>query len=337
MKFATNIFPNVPLPEVLDWATDAERGGYEFIGVPDSPLIIRESYATCAAIAMRTERIGVSPLVTNPVTRHPSVAAAAIMTIDEMAPGRPFAMVGTGDSAVSMVGERPGRLAEVVEYIEALRGLCRGETVSWRGNTFSIAWPQANFGDRKIWMSCSGAKSLHLAGQIADGVVSGFGMRPENIAFAIEQVGAGARSVGRNPDEVEIWWHPIVTLARSWREEHLVGLSVHFLFEHGLEGKQVPADLVEPITTLHTDMGAWRGSDQFGPETARRAIELGVYDYLFEREGGFAGSAQDLRDRVASIEAAGAKNLILAPYGNGRAIMNTMAADVMPHFATSGP
>ena len=168
--------------------------------------------------------------------------------------------------------------------------------------------------------------------QVADGVVSGFGMRPENIAFVKDRVAAGAVSVGRDPRDVEIWWHPIVTLARSWDEEILVGLSVHFLFEHGLDGKQVPDDLHEPLEVLHGEMGEWQGSDQFNPELAARCKELGVYDYLFEREGGFAGSSQDLCDRVSSLEAAGADKLILAPYGDGRTLMTRLANEVLTHF-----
>lgn len=332
MQFATNIFPNVPTPEIIAWAKEAEVAGFEFVGVPDSPLIVRESYATCMAIASACNTIGVTPLVTNPVTRHPAVAASALMAIDELAPGRTFAIVGSGDSAVHMVGKSSARLKEVADYVGALRGLLRGESVEWEGSSFGPAWPQHDYRNTKVWMSCHGPKSMHLAGQVADGVVSGFGMRAENISFVKERVAAGARSVGRDPTEVEIWWHPIVTLARSWNEEHLVGLSVHFLFEHGLDGKQVPDELHEPLTILHSEMGKWRGSDQFGPETASRAKKLGVYDYLFEREGGFAGSAQDLRERVSQLAAAGANRLILAPYGDGRAIMRRLGEDVLPAF-----
>ena len=333
MRFATNIFPNVPMPEIVAWGREAEAAGFELIGIPDSPLLVRETYVTCVAIATATERVGISPLVTNPVTRHPSVAAAALMALDELAPGRVSVAVGTGDSAAHMVGRPSARLREVAAYVDALRGLLRGETVSWEGAEFASSWPgRESRRDIKIWMSCPGPRSMALAGQVADGVVSGFGMRPENIEFVKERVSEGARSIGRDPDEIEIWWHPIVALAPAWADEVLVGLSVHFLFEHGLEGKQVPEALHEPLRIMHEEMGDWRGSDQFSPALAVRAKSLGVYDYLFEREGGFAGSAQDLRDRVGALGEAGADNLILAPYGDGRRIMARLAAEVLPYF-----
>ena len=333
MRFATNIFPNVSMPEIVEWGREAEAAGFELIGIPDSPLLVRETYATCLAIAVATDRVGISPMVTNPVTRHPSVAASALMALDELAPGRVSVAIGTGDSAAHMVGRSSAHLSEVVEYVEALRGLIRGEPVVWKGAEFALSWPGREAqSDIKIWMSCHGPRSMVLAGQVADGVVSGFGMRPENIQFVKERVAEGARSVGRDPGEIEIWWHPIVTLAPAWADEVLVGLSVHFLFEHGLDGKQVPEDLHEPLRIMHEEMGEWRGSDQFSPALAARAKSLGVYDYLFEREGGFAGSAQDLRDRVSALETAGADKLILAPYGDGRRIMARLADEVLPYF-----
>ena len=331
-RFGTSIFPHVSPGGVVAWARAAEAAGFDFVGIPDSPLIVRESYAMCMAIAATCDTIGITPLVTNPVTRHPSTAASALVSINELAPGRAFAIVGTGDSSVHMIGKPSARLSDVAAYVMAVRGLTRGDEVDWDGATFGPAWPNHEYAETKVWMSCHGPKSMYLAGQVADGVVSGFGMRPENIAFVKEQVATGAVSVGRDPAEIEIWWHPIVTLARSWSEENLVGLSVHFLFEHGLDGKQVPDELHEPLKILHSEMGAWRGSDQFGPETAARAKDLGVYDYLFEREGGFAGSAHDLRDRVSQLNAAGADRLILAPYGDGRALMRRLADEVLPAF-----
>ena len=54
MRFGTNIFPNVPLPEVVAWARDADAAGFEVVGIPDSPLLIRETYVTCTAIAAAT-------------------------------------------------------------------------------------------------------------------------------------------------------------------------------------------------------------------------------------------------------------------------------------------
>ena len=314
MRFGTNIFANVPLTEVVAWAGEADAAGFEIVGIPDSPLLVRESYTACTAIASATNAIGVAPMVTNPLTRHPSVVASALLSLDELAPGRVSVTLGTGDSAVHMVGLPSGRLAEVREYIAALRGLLAGEEVTWQGSTFALRWPGGvPENDVKIWMSCHGPKSMEIAGATADGVISGFGVRPENITFAKEHVAEGARAAGRDPADVEIWWHPIVTLAPARDAEVLIGLSVHFLLEHGLEGKQVPEELHEPLRVMHREMGEYHGSDQFSPALAARAKDLGVYDYLLEREGGFVGSAQDIRDRVVALGEAGAENLILAP------------------------
>jgi len=54
-------------------------------------------WATLAATAVATTRIGLSVSVTNPVTRHPSVTAGAARTIGELAPGRFELGIGIGD------------------------------------------------------------------------------------------------------------------------------------------------------------------------------------------------------------------------------------------------
>lgn len=48
------------------------------------------------ACALNTSTIGLGTNVTNPVTRHPSVTACAIATVDEIANGRVVLGIGAG-------------------------------------------------------------------------------------------------------------------------------------------------------------------------------------------------------------------------------------------------
>src|SRR5204863_234111 len=85
--------------------------GFSLVGVADSQSVFRELYATMALCAQATRRVRIGPAVTNPVTRHPAVAASGIATIDEIAPGRAFFGIGSGDSAILNLAERPATLA----------------------------------------------------------------------------------------------------------------------------------------------------------------------------------------------------------------------------------
>ena len=78
----------------------AEDVGFSLVGVADSQSVFRELYATMALCAQATRRVRIGPAVTNPVTRHPAVAASGIATIDEIAPGRAVFGIGSGDSAI---------------------------------------------------------------------------------------------------------------------------------------------------------------------------------------------------------------------------------------------
>ena len=57
-----------------------------------------------ALAARATERLGLGPAVTNPVTRHPAVTAAAVATLQVESEGRAVVVFGRGDSAVLQLG-----------------------------------------------------------------------------------------------------------------------------------------------------------------------------------------------------------------------------------------
>ena len=74
----------------------AEELGYERAWLYDSPALYPDVWATLARAAERTERIGLGPAVLVPSLRHPIVNAAAIATLDALAPGRVAVALGAG-------------------------------------------------------------------------------------------------------------------------------------------------------------------------------------------------------------------------------------------------
>src|SRR6266403_1850847 len=118
----------------------AEEVGFSMVGVADSQSVFREMYATMALCAQATRRVRIGPSVTNAITRHPAVAASGIATVDEIAPGRAFFGIGSGDSAILNLAERPSTLADLRAYIETVRALhTKGET-TWRGRMVRLTW-----------------------------------------------------------------------------------------------------------------------------------------------------------------------------------------------------
>jgi 5,10-methylenetetrahydromethanopterin reductase len=120
VELALNVVHQGPIQDSYGWWGMADRAGVSVLALPDSPAFIRELYVTAAMAATHTERTTIMTGVTNPVSRDPSVTAAALFTLDELAPGRISLGIGTGDSALWGVGKRPAKLARLREYILAV-------------------------------------------------------------------------------------------------------------------------------------------------------------------------------------------------------------------------
>lgn len=334
LRLGTAVFADMKLPRALEWARDAEAAGFEWIGIPDSPMLIRELFVTCTALALDTERVAFAPMVTNPVSRHPSVTAGAVFTLEDIAPGRVSVGIGSGDSALYGVGLQGAKVDLIREYILAVKGLLRGEEVTWQGQSFHAAWNDwAPPVDVKFYVSCHGPRTMKMAGAVADGVISGHGLLPENIQYVKDMVAEGAREAGRDPSEVDIWWHPFVTLAPSIEDEVFAGFTTHFLTRFTMEGKQIPEEFKAPIRQMAEEAGRLETHGRINPELAHMAKETGLLEYLSKREGGFVGPPEAWRDRIEELRSHGADSLILAPLGpNGHEMMRALAEKVLPHL-----
>ena len=94
----------------------AEDAGFGFVWFGDSHLIWQEVSPYLTAAAMSTTRLTVGPLVSNPVTRHPTVMASMMATIAQLYDGR----------AVLGVGPRRQRRAHARAASDAGRAVPRG-------------------------------------------------------------------------------------------------------------------------------------------------------------------------------------------------------------------
>jgi 5,10-methylenetetrahydromethanopterin reductase len=322
------------------WAQEAEMAGLEWIGVPDSPLLIREAYVTCTSVLLQTEHVAVGPMVTNPLNRDPSVVAGSLMTLDEIAPGRVRLGIGAGDSASVGVGLGAASVAQLRSYVQVMRELLKGRAAEWQGRRLEPHWQHARTErDVKIYVSCHGVRTMRMAGAVADGVIAGFGMRPENITLLRTEVSRGATNAGRDPDEVDIWWHPFATLAPSIDSDPFVGFSAHFLARGGMGHKQVPPTFTSKIERLAR---ATDRMEMHGRVNRRLIDELlaspDLKSYLSEREGGLVGSAQEIAERIKRFARDGAENLIIAPLGvEPRSVGLRFIKEVMPLLRTEQP
>src|SRR5690606_33932113 len=81
--------------------------------------------------ALATTRLALSFSTSNPVTRHPAVAASGIAALAEIAGPSIWYGVGRGDSALAYVGGAPASVAMFERYVRAVRKYLHGEPVDF--------------------------------------------------------------------------------------------------------------------------------------------------------------------------------------------------------------
>jgi 5,10-methylenetetrahydromethanopterin reductase len=91
VKISLGIYPNETPADIIASAKLADEMGYSTLWVLDSRLLFHEVYTLLGALAVSTTRIGLGTAVTNPVTRHPTLTAAAFSTLAELSGGRALA------------------------------------------------------------------------------------------------------------------------------------------------------------------------------------------------------------------------------------------------------
>ncbi len=201
MKFGVTMFPN-NLEDVATGARLAEEMGFDYVGIADSQSLARELYVTLGVVASSTQRVILGPTVSNPLTRHPAVAASAIASINELSKGRAFLGIGSGDSAVLNLGLRPARLAELHHYIQTVREMLTGETSEYRGDRAHVRWANS---DIPIAMSAEGPRTLAMAGAVADAAIIHTGLTTDVLQDTMDRIREGERAAGWESGATGVW------------------------------------------------------------------------------------------------------------------------------------
>jgi 5,10-methylenetetrahydromethanopterin reductase len=189
------------MPTYLASVRAAEGAGYERAWLVDGQMLWQDIYVYLTHGLAATERIAFGTGVTNPRTRHFTVTASTMATLADLHPGRVILGIGRGDNAVRTLGLEPVPTRVLAEVVPKLRELMSGGTVGFRGKEVRIRWADE---DVPVMMPATGPRNLRLAGALADIVMLYVGVHPTSVAWAIDNVRAGAEDAGRDPDSLEI-------------------------------------------------------------------------------------------------------------------------------------
>jgi len=200
-EFHLGLLPNRSVSECVELGCLAEELGYAGVWIADSHSVFRDAYAILANLAISTRRVKLATGVTQTVTRHPAVLANSWATLQEASGGRAILGIGVGESAVRNLGLKPERLAVFENKVRTIRALLKGEPVEYEGHELCMPWSDFEV---PIIMACSGPKSLQLGGRLADGVLFQVGSDPAFVRYALDNIRAGAASVGRTLEDLKL-------------------------------------------------------------------------------------------------------------------------------------
>ncbi|MEU4199980.1 LLM class flavin-dependent oxidoreductase [Streptomyces sp. NPDC045470] len=166
-------------PGVEHLAARAEELGFDSFWVYDTPMLHGDPFVSLALCAKSTHRIRLGIGVTSPALRSAPAAAAAVSSLNALAPGRIVCGVGTGNTARRTLGMRPTKLAELESFTAALQDLTAGrETDHREGNRssrvrFLHIGPYVNTdAPVEFVVAAFGPKAAAVAGRLGAGVIS---------------------------------------------------------------------------------------------------------------------------------------------------------------------
>jgi len=320
------------IPDAIGYVQYAEQRGFEAVWQADSRLV-RDAVVPMAAFAACTETIRIGSGVVDCWTRNPARLASTFSTLDDLAPGRIILGIGAWwEPLATKVGVRRHRsLKAMRETVEACRALLADETVTYDGEFVHLDGVELDYvyqerrpKDVPIYIGATGDRMLELTGEIADGVVLNYLVSPEYNRRAMDRLADGAARAGRSVDDLDRPQLVVCSVAET-RAEALDGarlMVTQYLGQqpHIMKASGVPESLLEEIGRVLT----WPATHE-QVEAASKLVPDEIVQMICA-----AGTADEVREKVAQYMADGCTCPILYPLGPDVHLMIDVFADWTP-------
>jgi 5,10-methylenetetrahydromethanopterin reductase len=333
MKFGFCVMANI---DEIGFFSHAEALGYDSVWVADSQMMFSDVYAVLALAARATSRLRIGPGTAICGTRIPPVQAAAMATLNRIAPGRVFLGIGTGNTAMRTMGQRPMKMAAFAEYLRVLRALLDGEVTQYtfdgQSRPIKMLMHETRYMNLlpriPLYVSGFGPRAMALAGQHGDGLVFAIPPRGVPVQQALGHVRQGAARTGRTIDGFRNAALTNVALlqpgeaADSDRIKRAVGpnvmASVYYFYDTVQERGIDPPDFLRRIWKPYCAL-----VEQTPPEhrhfrthefhyTELHPGEADLIDEQLIRDTCLVGTADELIEQIRALEAEGLQELIFA-------------------------
>jgi 5,10-methylenetetrahydromethanopterin reductase len=293
MKFGFGHIVNEHYQRHVKLVQLAEDLGFDFAWVPDQTFFA-DPYVILGAMALATKTIQLGVGVTNPYTRHPSMNARAIATVDQLSGGRAHLGIGAGNrkellTPLGLDGAHAGPMSR--EMVEVVRALLSNRSVEYQGQHFQVNRVRLDFEarpDLQLYIAGRGPAVLYAAGQAADGVIIGALTTDRGIRFALDHVRRGAAQAGRELSQMHVvsWVTCTLTDDRPAMLRHLRPSIAHVIGGAPMDvltAIGLPTELVERIKAVYAQEGIPQAAKHVTDECIDALTIVGDADYICSR------------------------------------------------------
>ncbi len=284
-------FPAGPISE---YARRLEAAGIDQLWVIEDCFFTAGVSLAATALAV-TERLTVGIGILPAVARNPAVTAMEIATLANLAPGRFVAGIGHGvQSWMEQMGARtPSPLTTLDETISVVRRLLTGEKVTFAGRQVTLDQVQLDQPPSIVPPVVAGvqqAKSLGVAGRVADGMILVEGAGPTYVNWALDQAG--------RPDQFRVITFTMMSIDADRRQAYWPLAP----FIAGMVAERRPAFVVLPFFDEMSARVAAGGPDALIEMPADWWAEIGAI-----------GTVDDALGHIAALEAVGVGSINVFP------------------------
>jgi len=318
------------------WAARAEQSGFAGILLADSETLVADPYVELALAGTATNHLQLGVGVTNPVTRHPAVTAAAIATVQAESGGRAVLGFARGDSALRQLSLAPASVGALRQAVLDVRRYL-GDPLSTFGDRASTAvplsWLSDSYSRVPVDVAATGPAVIAMGAVLADRLTFNLGADVGLLGWAVDHAKEARSAAGMNPDSISLGAY--IDVACAPRDEAVAmvrgsaSIFAQFLEEGMHSGVPVSSEdraILDAVATRYSE-------SEHGRSTAPQA-ELLSDDFL--QRFALCGRADVLLPRVRALRDLGIDRLVVVPASRDvdaavtERSVSAFARDVMP-------
>jgi alkanesulfonate monooxygenase SsuD/methylene tetrahydromethanopterin reductase-like flavin-dependent oxidoreductase (luciferase family) len=319
--------------EIAELAQLAETYGFAHVWLSGGART-KDHFVRLAVAAAATRRIKLGPIAVSPFEMHPVHIGLALLTLDEIAPGRACIVLGAGgDLAATLDPPARGRVGAVEECLDILRAQAAGGEINYAGAHYRVTGlfsPWGRVAMDRVYLGANRPRMLRLAARKADGVMV-TDMPLAYLTTLLARVRGDLDDAKRDPRRfaVSSWfvWNVQETRAEAERlARRGLGFRLYYIRDIassiGLgdaEARELAARQPEMLRAIFQGREPWAPS----PEVADRLIEH--LTLTADRRG-----LDACVGRLLEFERAGLTEIALAPHGDPAAAIKLIGEAVIP-------